>query len=176
MIEIADNRILGVTRLLVHLIMGLVALGGVLLAVVSAVGPFFWTDAVAILANEKPDIDSSKLLPLLLVIFAIGIFVFGLLWTMMRKLLAIIASVEEGNPFILANAMRLKAIGWTMIALELAGIPLAVTAGEVADMFGESATGYEFSFNGVLAILLVFILAGIFERGAEMREELEGTV
>ena len=30
--------------------------------------------------------------------------------------------------------------------------------------------------NGILSILLVFILAGIFERGAEMREELEGTV
>ena len=48
--------------------------------------------------------------------------------------------------------------------------------GNAADMFGESDTGWDLSLNGILAILLVFILAGIFERGAEMREELEGTV
>lgn len=176
MAEIADNRILRITRLLVYLIMGLVALGGTVLVIVSAVGPFYWADAVAILAKEKPSIDHSNLLPLLLAIFAMGIFVIGLLWTMMRKLIQIIDSVEQGNPFILANAVRLKSIGWMMIALQVVGVPLALTAGKVADMFGESDTGYEFSFNGVLAILLVFILAGIFERGAEMREELEGTI
>ena len=94
----------------------------------------------------------------------------------MRKLLAIIDSVEDRNPFIIANAMRLRAIGWLMVGLQIVGLPLAVAAGNVADLFGENDVDMDFSLNGVLAILLVFILAGIFERGAEMREELEGTV
>ncbi|MGB5075909.1 MAG: DUF2975 domain-containing protein [Sphingorhabdus sp.] len=174
--KIADNRILRITRLLVYLIMGFVALGGTILALVSVALPFFWTEVLAQLAKVRPDIDPGSLLPGLLVVFAMGILALGLLWTMMRKLLTIIGSVEDGNPFIMANALRLRAIGWMMVALQVVGFPLAMAAGEVADMFGESDTGFDFSLNGVLSILLVFILSGIFERGAQMREELEGTV
>lgn len=176
MTEIADNRILRVTRLLVYLIMGLVAMAGAVIAAVSVILPFFWTDAVAELGKTNPGLDPAALLPNMLSVFALGILVLGLIWTIMRKLLAVIASVEDGNPFVRANALRLKTIGWLMVGLQIVGVPLAIAAGKAADMFGESDTGLDISLNGILAILLVFILAGIFERGAEMREELEGTV
>ncbi len=176
MTDFATNRILRITRLLVYLIMGLIAFAGAVLAVVSVVLPFYWTEALAEITIANPGLDPANLLPWLLVIFALGILLMGLIWTIMRRLLAIIDSVEDGNPFMRANAVRLKAIGWLMVAVQIIGLPLAVAAGNAADMFGESDTGVDFSLNGVLAILLVFILAGIFERGAEMREELEGTV
>lgn len=176
MAEITDNRILRITRWLVYLIMGVVAIAGALLALVSIVLPFYWTEAIAELNTVHPNLDPLTLLPNLLSVFALGIVTLGLIWTMMRKLLAIIASVEDGNPFVRANALRLKAIGWLMVGLQIVGVPLAIAAGNAADMFGESDTGWDLSINGILAILLVFILAGIFERGAEMREELEGTV
>ena len=176
MTDFATNRILRITRLLVYLIMGLIAFAGAVLAVVSVVLPFYWTEALAEITTENPGLDPANLLPWLLVVFALGILLMGLIWTIMRRLLAIIDSVEDGNPFLRANAVRLKAIGWLMVAVQIIGLPLAVAAGRAADMFGESDTGVDFSLNGVLAILLVFILAGIFERGAEMREELEGTV
>ena len=176
MTDFANNRILRITRLLVYLIMGMIAFAGAVLALVSVVLPFYWTEALAEMTTANPGLDPANLLPWLLVIFALGILVMGLIWTIMRKLLSIIDSVEDGNPFVTANAVRLKAIGWMMVAVQIVGLPLAVAAGEAADMFGESDTGFDFSLNGILAILLVFILAGIFERGAEMREELEGTV
>jgi Protein of unknown function (DUF2975) len=176
MTEIADNRILRVTRLLVYLIMGLVAMAGAVIAAVSVILPFFWSDAVAELVKTNPGLDPVALLPNMLSVFALGILVLGLIWTIMRKLLTVIASVEDGNPFVRANALRLKTIGWLMVGLQIVGVPLAIAAGKAADMFGESDTGLDISLNGILAILLVFILAGIFERGAEMREELEGTV
>ena len=176
MTQIADSRILRITKLLVFLIMGFVAVGGVVLALVSVGLPLFWTEALAEIAKEKPGIETNNLLPSLLSIFALGILVLGLIWTMMRKLLAIIDSVEDRNPFISANAVRLRTIGWLMVGLQIVGLPLAVSAGNVADIFGENNVDMDFSLNGILAILLVFILAGIFERGAEMREELEGTV
>jgi hypothetical protein len=176
MTQIADNRILRITKLLVFLIMGFVAVGGVVLALVSVGLPLYWNEALAEIAKEKPGIDTSSLLPGLLAIFALGMLVLGLLWTMMRKLLTIIDSVEDGNPFIKANAVRLRAIGWMMVGVQIVGLPLATAAGNVADLFGENDVGFDLPLNGILAILLVFILAGIFERGAEMREELEGTV
>ena len=176
MTEIADNRILRITKLLVFLIMGFVAFGGVVLALVSVGLPLYWSEALAEIAKEKPGINTGNLLPWLLSIFGLGIMILGLLWTMMRKLLAIIDSVEDGNPFVMANAFRLRAIGWMMVGVQIVGLPLATAAGNVADLFGENDVGFDLPLNGVLAILLVFILAGIFERGAEMREELEGTV
>lgn len=176
MTEIADNRILRITKLLVFLIMGFAAVGGVVLALVSVGLPFYWNEALAEIAKEKPGITTSNLLPSLLAVFAFGIIVLGLLWTMMRKLLVIIDSVEDGNPFIKANAVRLRTIGWIMVGIQIVGLPLATTADNVADLFGENDVGFNFPLNGILAILLVFILAGIFERGAEMREELEGMV
>lgn len=176
MSEIANNRILRVTRWLVYLIMGLVAFAGTVLALVSVALPFYWTEAAANIAKEYPTLDAAALFPKIYVIFALGILLLGMVWTIMRKLLAVVGSVEEGNPFVLANAVRLKAIGWLMVAVQIIGIPLAIVAREAADLFGENNVDLDVSLNGILAILLVFILAGIFERGAEMREELEGTV
>ncbi len=176
MTEIANSRILRVTRWLVYIIMGLVAFVGTALAFVSVALPFYWTEAAANIAKEYPALDATALFPKIYAIFALGILLLGLIWTIMRKLLAIIGSVEDGNPFIVANAVRLKAIGWLMVAVQIIGIPLALVAKEAADLFGENNVDLDLSLNGILSILLVFILAGIFERGAEMREELEGTV
>jgi hypothetical protein len=36
--------------------------------------------------------------------------------------------------------------------------------------------GFDLSPIGILAVLLIFVLAQIFRRGARMRDELEGTV
>lgn len=176
MSEIANNRILRITRLLVYLIMGFVVVVGTMLVLVSAALPFFWTEAAANIAKEYPTLDAAVLFPKIYVIFALGILLLGLTWTIMRNLLAIIASVENRNPFVIANAIRLKAIGWLMVAVQIIGIPLGLVAREAADLFGENNVDLDISLNAILAILLVFVLAGIFERGAEMREELEGTV
>jgi Protein of unknown function (DUF2975) len=176
MTEIANNRILRVTRWLVYLIMGLVAFAGIVLALVSVVLPFYWTEAAANIAKDYPALDAAALFPTIYAIFALGIILLAIVWTIMRKLLAIIGSVENRNPFVAANAVRLKAIGWLMVAVQIVGIPLALVAREAADLFGENNVDLDVSLNGILAILLVFVLAGIFECGAEMREELEGTV
>jgi hypothetical protein len=63
MTEIADNRILRVTRLLVYLIMGLVAFAGSVLALVCVVLPFYWTEAMAELNTAHPNLDPTTLLP-----------------------------------------------------------------------------------------------------------------
>ena len=47
---------------------------------------------------------------------------------------------------------------------------------QLKDHFKFGGFGFDFSPLGVLAILLVFVLAQIFRHGSEMRAELEGTV
>jgi len=106
-----------------------------------------------------------------------GIIVAGLLGaaivhTILRRLLAIVDTVRIGDPFILDNARRLDAIAWSLAALE--GLRLVVAA--IAATVWEAGRIDAFSFAPWLAVLLLFVLAGVFAHGARMRADLEGTV
>lgn len=90
----------------------------------------------------------------------------------LRHLLAIIDTVRVGDPFILENARRLEAIAWSVLALE--GLRLVVAG--IAAVVWEPGRIDAFSFAPWLAVLLLFVLAGVFAHGARMRADLEGTV
>lgn len=92
--------------------------------------------------------------------------------TVLRRLLAIVDTVRVGDPFILENSRRLVAIAWCVMALE--GLRLVVAA--IAAAVWESGRVAAFSIAPWLAVLLLFVLAGVFAQGARMRADLEGTV
>ncbi|HEV7232782.1 MAG TPA: DUF2975 domain-containing protein [Sphingorhabdus sp.] len=172
----SNGRLLVITKLLVYLMLALLAVLALLLVVGAVALPFNWAEITQAIGEEYPKIDAVALLPKIYAILWLGLGLIGLAATILAKLLAIIGSLAKGDPFILANAARLKIIGWLMVAAQILGGVLAFAARDTADLFGRNNVDAGPSLNGILAILLVFILAGIFERGAAMREELEGTV
>jgi len=105
-------------------------------------------------------------------IVAIGLVGAAIVHTILRRLLAIVDTVRVGDPFILDNARRLDAIAWCVLALE--GLRLIVAA--IAAVVWEPGRIDAFSFAPWLAVLLLFVLAGVFAHGARIREDLEGTV
>lgn len=105
-------------------------------------------------------------------IVVIGLVGAGIVHTILRRLLAIVDTVRVGDPFILDNARRLNAIAWRVLALE--GLRLIVAA--IAAAVWEPGRIDAFSFAPWLAVLLLFVLAGVFAHGARLREDLEGTV
>ncbi|MEQ1548507.1 MAG: DUF2975 domain-containing protein [Chakrabartia sp.] len=171
-----NGTVLKITRGLIYLMMGGAALVGVALSVAAVAAPFYWAEIIAMLVKEKPGVDTADLLPMFFVAFALIIMALGLLWTILKKLLAIIATVANGDPFVRANALRLRAIGWMMVAANVIGIPIGIVATMIADKLGDNDVHNDFSVTGVLAILLVFVLSSVFEQGAAMREDMEGTV
>lgn len=92
--------------------------------------------------------------------------------SILRQLLAIVDTVRVGDPFILENARRLEGIAWRVMASE--GLRLVIAA--IATATWESGRVAGFSIAPWLAVLLLFVLAGVFAHGAAMREDLEGTV
>jgi len=106
------------------------------------------------------------------VIVVVGIVGAAIVHTILRRLLAIVDTVRVGDPFILENARRLNAIAWSVAALE--GLRLIVAA--IAAAVWEPGKVDAFSFAPWLAVLLLFVLAGVFAHGARMRADLEGTV
>ena len=64
--------------------------------------------------------------------------------------------------------------------LAVLALAVALAAGALTIWLEESTKDFEANFDisigGILLPLVLFILARVFRRGAEMREELEGTV
>lgn len=105
-------------------------------------------------------------------IVVLGVIGALIVHTILRRLLAIVDTVRVGDPFALENAQRLNAIAWCVLALE--GLRLIIAA--IAALVWEPGKIAAFSFAPWLAVLLLFVLAGVFAHGARMRADLEGTV
>lgn len=105
-------------------------------------------------------------------IIVIGVIGAAIVHAVLRRLLAIVDTVRVGDPFVLANAQRLDAIAWRVLALE--GLRLVVAG--IAAVVWEPGRIDAFSFAPWLAVMLLFVLAGVFARGAQMRADLEGTI
>ena len=105
-------------------------------------------------------------------IVVIGVVAAAIVHTILRKLLAIVDTVRNGDPFTLDNAARLDAIAWRVLALEVLRIIIASIAAAV--WAPDKVDG--FSIASWFAVLLLFVLSGVFAQGARMRADLEGTV
>jgi hypothetical protein len=109
-------------------------------------------------------------------IMVIGIASVPLAYVILSRLRAIVDTVRDGDPFVAKNARRLLTIAWAYLGLEL----LHLAVGVVAASSGSSAqpldVNWRFSFTPWVAVLLLFVLARVFDHGARMRADLEGTV
>lgn len=90
----------------------------------------------------------------------------------------IIDTVVNNDPFTTQNAGRLTRMGWIALTFQIASFPIAGLAAYLGDLVPAENLNvdFEFSLTGVLLALVLFILARVFRHGAEMREDLEGTV
>jgi hypothetical protein len=150
-----------------------------------------WLGGAAILAllvvlpNEQwimsafklaPSPEAERLVMGLRAIAVLGLAAIPLNYVVLKRLLAIVKTVREGDPFVAANASRLQAIAWTLLALQILSLIIGAIGKAVSTPAHPLDIDAGFSINGWLAVLLTFLLARVFAAGALMREDLEGTV
>ena len=123
-----------------------------------------------------PSPEASRLIAALRAIAVIGLATIPLNHACLKRLLAIVDTVRQGDPFVAANASRLQAIAWMVLALQVLSIIIGAIAKSVATPAYPLHVDAGFSIGGWLAVLLTFLLARVFAEGTRMREELEGTV
>ena len=93
-----------------------------------------------------------------------------------RHMDRIVGTVGEGDPFIPANASRLSAMGWIVVAVNVASIPLVSILRWLESVTEHLHTEADHDIDGLLLALVLFILARVFREGARLRDEVEGTV
>ena len=120
--------------------------------------------------------DAQKVLMGMRAIAALGVVSIPLNHIVLTRLLAMVGTVRIGDPFVAANAYRLRAIAWTLLALQLLGLAIAAIVKTISTPEHPVEIDTGFSVNGWIAVLLTFILARVFAEGTLMREDLDGTV
>jgi hypothetical protein len=109
-------------------------------------------------------------------IAALGLVAIALNFPILKRLLAMVATVRAGDPFVAANAYRLNAIAWLMLAMQLISIAIAAIGKAISTTEHPFHLDAGFSVNSWLAVILTFVLARVFAEGTLMREDLEGTI
>jgi hypothetical protein len=123
-----------------------------------------------------PSPDADRLIVGLRAVAVLGLATIPFNYVVLKRLLAIVGTVREGDPFVAANASRLQTIAWSLLALQLFSIVIGAIGKAVSTPAHPVHLDAGFSINGWLAVLLTFLLARVFAEGTLMREDLEGTV
>ena len=110
----------------------------------------------------------------LLMIF--GLASIPLAQVVLKRLLDVVETVRRGDPFVHENAERLRRIAWAVLGMELLYLAVGVVARYASEGAQTLDIGWDFSLARGLTVLLLFVLAQVFEQGTRMREDLEGTV
>jgi hypothetical protein len=124
----------------------------------------------------SPSPDAERLIMGLRAIAVLGLVGIPLNHFVLKRLLAIVLAVRAGDAFVAANAYRLQAIAWALLALQLLSLVIGVIGRAVSSPAHPVHLDAGFSVSGWLAVILTFLLARVFAEGTLMREDLEGTV
>ncbi len=123
-----------------------------------------------------PSPDIFSIMNGMRLIAALGLLAIPINHAILSRLLPIIETVRRRDPFIAANAYRINMIAWALLALQLIGLAIGMTAQAIETPTLQLHIDAGFSLAGWLAVLLTFILARVFAEGTLMREDLEGMI
>jgi len=131
--------------------------------------------AATAMAGLYPPDQAALLLRAVAWMAALGITAGIAAHILFRRMLEVVATAIAGDPFTAANARRLRAVGWALLAIQILDLCFGALDWTVAAGTGERL-GWSPSVGGWIAVLMVFVLARVFEEGSRMRDELAMTV
>jgi hypothetical protein len=165
---------LPIARIVLRILIVLNWLGGAAILALLVVMPNEQWIMAAFKLTPSPDAD--RLIMGLRAVAVLGLVTIPLNYVVLKRLLAIVETVREGDPFVAANASRLQTIAWSLLALQLFSLVIGAIGKAISTPAHPVHLDAGFSINGWLAVLLTFILARVFAEGTLMREDLKGTV
>jgi DUF2975 family protein len=166
--------LLGVSRLLVGLLRVLNLLMGALLVAMFVASFVFEPVFQEFFSKRPPRIDPGLLLPALRLWMLLAMPMIAAVHILYSRLLKVIGTVRAGDPFVPENAARLTTMAWCLLTVELLRLSFGVMAA-IMNAAG-SNIDWSFSLSGWVAVLLLFVLARVFEEGTRIRGDLEAMI
>jgi hypothetical protein len=130
------------------------------------------------LKEARESVTATELYMMFAVAWVWGMAYMWLGIQFLNRLLRVLTSCAENDPFNRVNAARLRTMAWLMLAMEGLDGAMQLYA-LVLHPFNDSAESHYdlgISMSGVISVLTLFVLARVFQVGASMRDELLETV
>ena len=147
------------------------AAGALLIASFSA--SFAFEEAVAGYYRSR-SIDSAMLIPTMRIWMLLAIPFLIAIHVGLSRLLRIVATVRDGSPFVAENVVRLRTIGWSLLAAQLLQLLFGIMA--AIAQAANAKVEWTFSAGGWLAVLLVFVLAGVLDQAVRIQNDLKAMI
>lgn len=164
---------LGVSRIFLKLLRVLNLAMGVGLILALPASFLFAPAFLEFFSKKPPGIDPGWLLPTLRLWLVLALPMVALVHVQLTRLLAVVETVPV-DPFVPENAVRLKTIAWCMLGLEVLRLVFGMLAATMNA--AGSNVDWEFSTTGWLAVVLLFVLAQVFEAGTRLRADLDAMI
>src|SRR5438876_9285732 len=121
----------------------------------------------------SPSPDAERLIMGLRAVAVLGLVGIPLNHAVLKRLLAIVLTVRAGDPFVAANAHRLQAIAWALLALQLLSLVIGTIAKAVSSPAHPLHLVCGFLLDKWIAVILTFLLARVFAAGTNLRVDVE---
>lgn len=166
--------LLGVSRTLIRILRVLNLITGALLIGMFLASFIFEPVFREFFSKQPPRIDPRLLIPALRVWMLLALPMVAAVHVLYSRLLAMIATVRAGDPFVPENAVRMKTIAWCLLTVEVLRLSFGVMAATMNA--AGSNIDWSFSASGWVAVVLLFVLARVFEEGTRIRADLEAMI
>lgn len=162
------SRALLILLRVINLSMGI----GMGLALIASL-PF--AEAMVTFFTKRPGtIDADWMLPVLRIWLVAAMAMVAIVHVFLTRLLGVVDSVGDGDPFVAENAQRLRTMAVCGFAIEALGLLFGVFAATMNA--AGSNIEWEPSLTGWLAVALLFVLSQVFAEGTRMRRDLDGLI
>lgn len=164
------DPLLAITQFLLRLGIGLIALTAAIVALAVV--------ALILFPHQQllPRLSADNTLWWVVGAAAVSLVLLTLYLFFTLNLSRIVATVGTGDPFQPENADRLDRMAWLALGCQGCMLVLAPMIAEIATRIDGLRGDFDLSFDGFVMALVLFILARVFRRGTQMRDDLEGTV
>ena len=162
---------LGISRVFLK-ILRVLNLGTALMLLAAIPASFvFEPQFVQFFSKRPPRIDPAWLMPTLRIWIVLALPMVTAVHVSLSRLLDVVETVRSGDPFVPENAKRLNTIAWCVLVTQLLNLAYGVLA-KTMNLAGSNIE-WKFQLTGWLAVVLLFVLARVFEEGTQMRDDLE---
>jgi hypothetical protein len=167
-------KVLGASRILLKIwrILNLAVAAAVVAMLLAS---FVFEPAFRGYFGRQPGLDTDVILPTMRLWVVIALPMFAAIHVMASRLLAMIETARAGDPFAPENATRMRTIAWCLLVVQLFELACGIFI-RVLERAGADIGDWDPSLSGWVAVLLLFVLARVFEEGSRIRADLEAVV
>ncbi len=179
MTSLAKDPLIAILRaiLMFFLAVLVIALAGIVAGAV--ILPFVEGKLAAGLAEKDIAMSAWQVIALAEIALVGGFILAALAGYFLVLLWRILASVQQGDPFVPENADRLSRMAWISLTGNVLAFFLGIYGAWLATVLPADEKfnlSFDFGAGGPLLILVLFVLARVFRHGTALRADLEGTV